>query len=156
MEEVYSDVYAKGQICWQEFESGDTFDSSKPVKIQVSKGSATVQIPSYSGYGLQSYSAQLDELNIPYTTAAEINEGYTNGSVTRIVVTKGGKEVDISAGASINLNDNYQITVYYANNPVVTTEEPTEEPTESTTAAAETTVPAEQPTEAPATEAPQQ
>lgn len=157
VEEVYSDVYAKGQICWQEFESGDTFDSSKPVKIQVSKGSATVQIPSYSGYGLQSYSAQLDELNIPYTTAAEINEGYTNGSVTRIVVTKGGKEVDISAGASINLNDNYQITVYYANNPVVTTEEPTEEPTEATTAAAaETTVPAEQPTEAPATEAPQQ
>ena len=72
-------------------------------------------------------------------------------------MTKGGKEVDISAGASINLNDNYQITVYYANNPVVTTEEPTEEPTEATTAAAaETTVPAEQPTEAPATEAPQQ
>ena len=52
-EEVFSDQYAAGQICWQEYEVGDTFDSSKKVKVQVSKGSATVEIPSYSGMRTQ-------------------------------------------------------------------------------------------------------
>lgn len=155
VEEVYSDSYAKGQICWQEYDAKETFDSSRPVKIQVSKGKATVEIPSYSGYGMQSYGSKLDELGIPYDMVSEVNTGYSNYMVTRIVVTKNGQEAeDVDAGSTVNLNDNYRITVYYADNPVVeTTEPPTEAPTENTTPApTETVAPTEAPTEAPPAE----
>ncbi len=146
VEEVYSDEYSAGQICWQEYKAGDTFDSSHAVKIQVSKGSATVEVPSYSGYGLSSYTADLDELNIPYNTVAEVNSGYSNGSIIRISATRNGKDVNIAAGDSINLNDGYQLTVYYANNPVPeTTAPPVTEAPAATTAAQ---------TEPPATDAP--
>ena len=150
-EEVFSDQYAAGQICWQEYEVGDTFDSSKKVKVQVSKGSATVEIPSYSGSGHNSYGEKLDELNIPYTESAESSSGYSNGSVIRIVVTKNGQETDLGVGDSINLNDKYQVIVYYAYNPEPETTAPPEtEPVEETTAAPAETVPEQPPTTEPA------
>ena len=150
-EEVFSDQYAAGQICWQEYEVGDTFDSSKKVKVQVSKGSATVEIPSYSGSGHNSYGEKLDELNIPYTESAESSSGYSNGSVIRIVVTKNGQETDLGAGDSINLNDKYQVIVYYAYNPEPETTAPPEtEPVEETTAAPAETVPEQPPATEPA------
>lgn len=140
VEEVYSDEYAAGQICWQEYEEGATFDSSKPVKVQVSIGPATVEFPAYAGVGYYSFVSQLDALNIPNSSQAEENAYYSNGSVIRIVVTKNGQEVEVEAGEKINLNDNYQVVVYYANNP---------EP--EITAPPETTAPLE--TEAAVTEA---
>lgn len=152
-EEVFSDQYAAGQICWQEYEVGDTFDSSKKVKVQVSKGSATVEIPSYSGSGHNSYGEKLDELNIPYTESAESSSGYSNGSVIRIVVTKNGQETDLGAGDSINLNDKYQVIVYYAYNPEPETTAPPEtEPVDETTAAPAETVPEQPPATEPAQE----
>lgn len=132
-EEVYSDEYSAGQICWQEFEAGETFDSSKSVKVQVCIGPATVEIPSYSGYGVSSYCSQLDDLNISYTKVKESTESYTDGSVIRIEATCGGQEVEVEAGDTIDLNDGYQFVVYYAYNPVPETEESTEEETEAAT-----------------------
>lgn len=153
VEEVFSDEYAAGQICWQEYEAGATFDSSRPVKVQVSKGPATVQIPSYSGYGVNSYSQKLDELHIPYTTVSEENQGYSNGGIIRVVITKNGQETNAAPGDTVNLNENYMVTVYYANNPIPeTTEPPTTEPPAETEPPAQTTIPAEPPaaTEPPA------
>ena len=125
--------------------------SSKKVKVQVSKGSATVEIPSYSGSGHNSYGEKLDELNIPYTESAESSSGYSNGSVIRIVVTKNGQETDLGAGDSINLNDKYQVIVYYAYNPEPETTAPPEtEPVEETTAALAETVPEQLPATEPA------
>ncbi len=149
-EEVYSDDYAAGQICYQEYEAGETFDSSRPVKIQVSLGPATVDIPSYSGYGVNSYSEKLSELNIPYTTSAEVNSGYSNGGIIRIVVTRNGRETEVTVGDTINLNDNYLVTIYYANNPVVETTTVTETETVPATETEAATSPAEPVTEAPA------
>ena len=154
-EEVYSDQYAVGQICWQEYEVGATFDSSKKVKVQVSKGSATVEIPSYSGKGHNSYAEKLDELGIPYTETAETNSGYSNGSVIRIEVTKNGQETDLDSGDTINLNDKYQIIVYYAYNPEPETTAPPEtEPAEETTDAATSAPADQQATEPQQTDAP--
>ena len=154
-EEVYSDEYAVGQICWQEYEVGATFDSSKKVKVQVSKGSATVEIPSYSGKGHNSYAEKLDELGIPYTETAETNSGYSNGSVIRIEVTKNGQETDLDSGDTINLNDKYQIIVYYAYNPEQETTAPPEtEPAEETTDAATSAPADQQATEPQQTDAP--
>lgn len=127
VEEVYSDEYTTpGQICWQEFNAGDTFDSSRPVKVQVSRGPATVEFPPYQGYGYYSFSEKMDEMGIPYTTLPEENANYSNGSIIRIEATKNGKDVEISEGDKLNLNDKYQFTIYYANNPVPETEPPTE------------------------------
>lgn len=131
VEEVYSDDYAVGQICWQEYDAGETFDSSQPVKIQVCIGPATVEIPSYYGYGVSSYCNQLDELNIPYTTESQTTESYSDGSVIGISATRAGQEADVDAGDTINLNDDYQIVVYYAYNPTPETEAPTEAETEA-------------------------
>ncbi len=151
VEEVFDDTYAAGQICWQEYDAGETFDSSKPVRIQVCIGPATVEIPSYYGYGISSYSSELDALHISYTTQSQTTSSYSNGSVIGILVTRNGQEVDVDAGDQINLNDNYQVVVYYAYNPEPETTEPptTEAPTEAPTEAA-TQAPTQAPTEAPA------
>lgn len=150
VEEVYSDEYTTpGQICWQEYDAGETFDSSRPVKVQVSKGPATVEFPSHSGYGYYSFGEKLGELGIPYTTVPEVNESYGTGSIIRIVATKNGKEVEIKEGDKLDMNDNYQITIYYANNPEPeTTEAPETEPPIETEAVTQTEAAA--PTEAPA------
>lgn len=141
-EEVFSDEYAAGQICWQEYEEGATFDSSKPVKVQVSKGPATVEFPSYYGLGVYSYTEDLNALQIPNSSQPEENTSYSNNSVIRVVVTKNGQEVDVKAGDKINLNENYQVVVYYAYNP-----EPQTTPPPETEETAATTVAETQPTQ---------
>ncbi len=139
VEEVYSDSYSAGIICWQEYEAGDYFDSSQAVKIQVSKGAATVEIPTYSGYGVSYYCTFLDDLGISYTTMSESTSSYSDGTVIRLVATVDGEETELAAGETIDLNDGYEVVVYYAYNPVTetTTEETTETETE-TEAEAET------------------
>ncbi len=151
VEEVFSDEYTTpGQICWQEFNAGDTFDSSRPVKVKVSKGPATIEFPPYKGYGYYSLAEKLDELGISYTAVPEVNEGYGTGSVIRIAATKNGKDVEIKEGQKLDMNDKYQFTIYYANNPVPeTTPEPVTEPPAETTAPAETLPPADPPADAP-------
>lgn len=150
VEEVYSDAYAAGLICWQEFEPGASFDTSEPVKIQVSRGAATVVIPAFSGYGVNTYCTMLDELGITYIQSAESTTGYFDGAVIRLTAMRNGVAVDIEPGATINLNDNYTFTVVYAYNPEPAT---TEAPTTETTAPAET-VPEATETAPPATETP--
>ena len=66
-------------------------------------------------------------------------------------VTKNGQETDLGAGDSINLNDKYQVIVYYAYNPEPETTAPPEtEPVEETTAAPAETVPEQPPATEPA------
>ncbi len=138
VEEVYSDQYEAGIIIWQEYEEGNFFDSSEPVKIQVSKGPANIELPSWEGKSLSTYLEELKSLGVRYVTQDEENQSVANGYVTRI---------SLPAGEKYNLENAEEITVYYANNPVITeppTEPPTEAPTEPPTEA-----PTEPPTEAP-------
>lgn len=146
VEEVYSDDYNEGIICWQEYEAGETFDSSEPVKIQVSKGAATVTIPSYSGYGVSSYCSLLEDMGITCTQVSKSTSSYSDGTVMYITRVEDGTETELAAGTTIDLNDGDEITVYYAYNPVVeTTVATTQATTEATTAAT-----TEAATEAPA------
>ena len=157
VEEVYSDEYDAGQICWVEYEAGANFDSSKPVRVQVSKGKANVEIPDYSGKGYSSYTEKLENRNIPYTLEPEENSAHSNGSVIRVEAVKNGQTIDVSPGDTINLNDGVQLIVYYANNPVPETTAPpaTEVPTETIPAVVTTAAPEPVVTEAPqVTEAP--
>ncbi len=149
VEEVYSDQYEAGIIIWQEYEAGKYFDSSEPVKIKVSKGSANIELPDWSGKSLESYLKELQELGVNYTTKDEVDQSVSNGYVTRI---------SLPSGQKYNLETAEEITVYYANNPVVTTEAPTEPQTEApvVTEAPQTEPATEQQTEAPTvTEPPQ-
>ena len=139
VEEVYNDQYEAGIIIWQEYEEGTYFDASEPVKIQVSKGSANIDLPSWEGKSLNTYLEELKVLGVRYVTQDEENQSVANGYVTRI---------SLPAGEKYNLETAEEITVYYANNPVIT-EPPTEPPTE-----APSEPPTEAPTEPPETEAP--
>jgi len=141
VEEVYSDQYEAGIIIWQEYNEGDYFDSSEPVKIQVSKGSANIELPSWEGKSLNTYLEELKALGVRYVTQDEENQSVANGYITRI---------SLPAGEKYNLETAEEIIVYYANNPVIT-EPPTEPPTEAPQEPA-----TEAPTEPPATEAPQE
>lgn len=159
VEEVYNDNYNAGIICWQEYEAGESFDSSKSVKIQVSKGPATIEIPSYSNTLYSTYCAELDELGVPYTVSYVATSSYTNNVVVKVTKTKNDvDEIELAAGDTIDMNDGYSLIVYYAYNPPATTavttaatmEETEVVETEATTTAAaeesvaETAAPAEE------------
>ncbi len=144
IEEVYSDDYGVGKICWQEFNEGESFDSSKSVKIQISLGPASVTIPDFAGKDVYFYCSELDDLNIPYEKQSSSTSSYTDGTVMSITVQKGKKDISsMGAGSEINLNEGYKVIVYYAYNPVVETEPETEPPT-TETAPVEEEVPVEE------------
>ncbi|MGN0592969.1 MAG: protein kinase [Ruminococcus sp.] len=138
VEEVFSDEYAAGTIVWQEIEEGAYFDTSKPVKIQVSKGSSQILLPSYSGVYVGDYTKQLDDLGVKYRLEAETTASCAENTVSKL-------SMDLSS--KYDLEKREEIVVYYAVAPV-TTEPPTEAPTEPPTEAP-TEAPVETPTEAP-------
>lgn len=142
VEEVFSDEYEDGFIVWQEYEAGSYFDSNEPVKIKVSKGPSKITLPSYSGVDLETYLQELNKLGVLYKTQDEVNESVQNGYVTRLSIHDDEK---------YDLESNTEITVYYANNPIITDPPATEPPTEPSTDAPVTDPPA---TDPPATDPP--
>ncbi len=145
VEEVFSDEHAAGIIIWQEIEEGEYFDSSEPVKIQVSKGPSKILLPPYSGVYIGDYTKQLDELGVKYKIEPEITSACTANTVSKL-------SIDISE--QFDLASEKELTVYYAVAP--TTEATTTEAI-ATEAATTTAVQTEAPvvTEAPIhTEAP--
>ena len=146
IEEVFSEEHAAGTIVWQEIEAGEYFDTSKPVKIQVSKGSSQILLPSYSSVYVGDYTKQLDELGVKYRLEADETNSVSANTVSRL-------SVDISN--KYDLEKHEEIVVYYAVAITTTTAEPTEPPTTEAPTEAPTQAPTEAPTQAP-TEAPTQ
>lgn len=151
VEEVFSEEHAAGKIVWQEIEEGEYFDTSVPVKIQVSKGSARILLPSYKGEYVGDYTKLLDELGVKYKLESEITDSTSPNTVSRL-------SFDISE--KYDLEKAEEITVYYAVAPETTTTTTVTTTVTTTTAPpvttpAPTAPPAEPPTEAPVvTEAP--
>ncbi|MDE5916784.1 MAG: PASTA domain-containing protein, partial [Oscillospiraceae bacterium] len=119
----YNNEYGYGIIFWQEVKAGKQFDKGATIKVRVSKGTPTSEVPDYTGYELEEYKSLLDDLNIEYTEISEINMDYVDGYVIR---------VDPEPGYEIEINSGEIVTIYYASNPEPT-EEPTEAPTEAPT-----------------------
>ncbi len=61
-EYIYDENIKKDQIIWQELPEGAEFLSGSTVKVRVSRGSSKIEIPSFSGYTLETYLAELEEL----------------------------------------------------------------------------------------------
>ena len=194
-EYVFSEEDYKDQIIWQELEEGTEFMSGSTVKVKVSRGSSKIEIPSFSGYTLESYLAELEELGfVPGvqaagTTTTARSSWRTTSTTTTVTTTaastytaeNGAKQsviykptvnykyangnvcaVEPEPGTVVDVLLGYEIVVYYANNPVITTTASTSytgswTPTSSTTTetAAATTADTEEPvsTEPPVTSA---
>ncbi|MBQ8515394.1 MAG: protein kinase [Ruminococcus sp.] len=149
VEEVFDDTEPAGTIVWQEIAEGAYFDTSKPVKIQVSKGPSLILLPNYSNVYVGDYTKQLDELGVKYRLEAETTADCAANTVSKL-------SMDIQN--QYDLEKAEEIVVYYAVAPVTTeattTVAPTEAPTEAPTQAP-TEAPTQAPTEAPVvTEAP--
>lgn len=145
VEEVFDDTEPAGTIVWQEIEEGEYFDTSKPVKIHVSKGPSLILLPSFSNVYVGDYTKQLDELGVKYRLEPETTASCAANTVSKL-------SVDIQN--QYDLEKAEEIVVYYAVAPVTTTEVATEPPTEAPTEAP-TQAPTQAPTEAPiVTEAP--
>lgn len=81
-----SDKYDRGTIIWQEKKKGEWVVSGEVVKIKVSNGDGSVQVPdykrgTYSCYPIEEYLAKLDDLGIKYEAKPEVNNAYYSGYV---------------------------------------------------------------------------
>jgi serine/threonine-protein kinase len=119
----YSDEYKAGLIIWQSIEAGQPFNSGAVVKVIVSQGSASVQIPDYSGKTLMEYEEELDSLGLSgrYSTEAVVNYSFETGYII---------ELNRQAGEIFNLSGEETIKIFYASNPETT---PATEPPQTTT-----------------------
>lgn len=149
-EYVYSEEYYKDQIIWQELAEGAEFMSGSTMKVKVSKGSSKVEMPSFSGENLESYLAKLEELGfvkaVSVTTTSTTRRWGTSTTTTvpttPVYTAPGGAKQSVvyksmvnyhymngrvcgvspEPGTIIDLLEGYEIVVYYAKNPVVSTE----------------------------------
>jgi serine/threonine-protein kinase len=129
----YSDEYKAGLIMEQEFEAGTSFTSGATMKVVVSKGPSSIELPDYKGKTLTEYEAELESLGLTnYNTEAVVNYNYSSGQVI---------ELNKAAGEKFDLTGTETLKIYYASNPETTAPPATEAPTEAPATAA----PAEQP-----------
>ena len=140
----YSDEYKAGLIIGQELAAGSPFTSGAVVKVVVSKGPSSIELPEFKGKRLTEYEAELEALGLTnYNTEAVVNYMFENGEVI---------ELSRNAGAKFDLTGDETLKIYYASNPETT---PAPDPTDPPPTEAPTEAPpTEAPTEAPATEAP--
>ncbi len=111
----YSEKYKAGLIIDQDLKPGTPFSSGATVEVTVSKGPSKITIPEFEGKSLKAYTAELDELGLPYNTEKEIDYDFENGMVTRL---------SQDAGKKFDLTKDETLKVYYADNPEITTQAP--------------------------------
>ena len=123
----YSDDYEAGLIIWQSIEAGQPFNSGAVVKVIVSQGPSSVQIPEYAGKTLMEYEEELDALGMSgrYTTEAVVNYSFETGYIV---------EMNKQAGEIFNLSGEETLKIFYASNPETT---PATEPPQTTVAPTE-------------------
>lgn len=130
-EYVYNEDYANGIIIWQELEEGADFMSGSTIKVQVSLGTSKKALPDFTGYTLSAYVAKLQELGF-VINSEEQNNGEENEEAPvqkMIYKTKTDYEypnghvcgVEPAVGTLIDLQDDYKIVIWYADNPEITT-----------------------------------
>ncbi|MDO5560772.1 MAG: PASTA domain-containing protein [Oscillospiraceae bacterium] len=108
----YSDKYERGVIFWQEKRAGEWVQSGSVVKIKVSNGDGSIQVPDYkrsqySCYPIDDYLAILADLGIKYDAKPEVNTGYYSGYVIG---------VDPPVGTVIDTNSGDVLIVRYTDN----------------------------------------
>lgn len=117
----YSDDTPEGMVFEQEIPEGTEVTGGTEIKLKVSKGPESVELPDYVGKKLNKYTEELGELGIKYETEEEETSEVKAGYVVRC-----NKEI----GDKIMLSEDEVVTVYYAVKPAET--EPEEEEPEET------------------------
>ena len=112
----YSEKYKAGLIIDQELKPGTPFSSGATVEVTVSKGPSSIVIPEFKDKTLKAYTAELDDLGLPYNTESVVNYDYENGMVV---------ELSQDAGEKFDLTKGETLKVFYADNPVRETSAPT-------------------------------
>lgn len=162
----YNDDFSKDEIFEQALEEGVGFMSGDSVVVKVSLGSAKKELPDFKGYKIQAYLGKLEEMGFvtaveekstnkpkPSSTTTETTVVTTNEQGLRQTVIFRSKvdynytsgyvcAVEPDIGTKIDLQKDYTIVVYYAQNPEVSSTKKTT-PTASsstTTTTSKTTV----------------
>ncbi|MBR0485748.1 MAG: PASTA domain-containing protein [Oscillospiraceae bacterium] len=129
---AFSDTYKAGLIIEQEIEAGQPFHSGAVVKVVVSKGPSSIQIPDYTGKTLKDYEAELEALGLTnYNTEAIVNYSFETGYVV---------ELNKEAGETFDLTGEETLKIFYASNPETTPVVITE-PVQTTVATEPETIP---------------
>lgn len=121
----YNDEYASGIVFEQDIEQGTVVTAGTEIKLKVSKGPESVELPDYVGKKLADYTKELEKLGIKYDTQEEETTEFKKGYVVRC---------DKEIGDKIMLSEDEAVIVYYAVVPEKTTAEKDDEPEEQETA----------------------
>ncbi|MGN1412015.1 MAG: PASTA domain-containing protein [Oscillospiraceae bacterium] len=109
----YNDEYEKDKVFEQSIAIGQKYHEGDTIKLKVSKGPRTIEVPDYktstmSTYTKDDYVKMLDSKNIPYELIAVINKSSKDGYVI-------GTEPKV--GETLDLEKGDVLKVTYTNNP---------------------------------------
>ena len=96
---VFSDVYPKDIIYWQEFDPGTEFVSGSSMKVKVSLGSSILTIPAFKGLKLNTYLKKLEKMGLVKATDGGGNNNIAPGG-------QGGFAYSYGNGQGYKVNDN--------------------------------------------------
>ena len=119
----YNDAYAAGLVFEQDIPEGTEVTGGTVIKLKVSKGPESVELPDYIGKKLDDYTKELGELGIKFETEEEETTEVKKGYVVRC---------DKEIGDKIMLSEDETVTVYYAVKPANTEETSASQPAEET------------------------
>ncbi|MCC8069256.1 MAG: PASTA domain-containing protein [Ruminococcus sp.] len=131
IEYAYSDEYESGLIFEQSVATGEKYSEGDTIKVTVSKGPKTIEIPDYktgtmSCYTKEDYIKILESKGIPYELISVVNRGYYSGYVIGIEPSA-GEMLDIEAGEVLKVTYTDNPEVAETTKYVVTTYEETEQ-----------------------------
>ena len=118
----YNDEYASGIVFEQDIAEGTVVTAGTEIKLKVSKGPESVELPDYVGKKLADYTKELEKLGIKYDTEEEETSEVKKGYVVRC---------DKEIGEKIMLSEDESVIVYYAVVPEKTTVAENDEPEET-------------------------
>lgn len=108
----YNDDYEKDRVFEQSIAVGQRYQEGETIKLKVSKGPRTIEVPDYktsnmSTYTKDDYIKMLDSKNIPYELVAVINKSSKDGYVI---------STEPKAGEILNLEKGEVLKITYTNN----------------------------------------
>lgn len=101
--EEYSNTIENGFIISQSLEPGTVAAQGSTLELVVSKGKQNVIVPSYSGYSLNSYINELENLGFTVTVEQQYSDTVTSGSIIG---------TNPAVGTSVDRSVSSAITVY--------------------------------------------
>lgn len=101
--EEYSNTIENGFIISQSLEPGTVAAQGSTLELVVSKGKQNVIVPSYSGYSLNSYINELENLGFTITVEQQYSDTVTSGSIIG---------TNPAVGTSVDRSVSSAITVY--------------------------------------------